>query len=391
MNKNKIANENSPKIDVSFASTTEEFSDKKDRMKSIKNINKFKQNLVSSSVIASNIKDLNNLEWSNGNLFHDLNRNRIKNVTSKESFRTSLNNNEMYDQSRVEYLHEIYQSLKSEEEGITFKVKKHNIKARAILVDWILDVCDKFNLQDETFFLTISILDRYLKSKIIPLSRYQLAGTSSLLIACKYEEVFSPEIKDLVCITDSTYSKEEILDCELDILFTLDFKFTFPSSLIFYDIYSLFTSLYFDNDNRNKMDIDSDFESIDLNEKNSFKNLGLFILYLFTFDYQVSNFKPSEIAISVLILCSKIKNNELLTVIEYQNFLQIDNNLKYFITETQIDSIIKCYNEILINLKNFNSRENSSLKEKFSSTKYSSISENFDVLISNSGILTNSY
>lgn len=386
MNKNKIANEISPKMDVSFVSTTEECSDKKDKRQSIENNQKLKQNFVSSSVIVSNMESLINLGWSNDNLYHDQSRNRISSLTSIKTIRTYFSNNEFYDQSRVEYLHEIYQSLKYEEEGITFQFKKPNIKARAILLDWILDVCDKFNLQDETYFLTVSILDRYLASKILPLSKYQLAGTSSLLIACKYEEVFSPEIKDLVSITDSTYSKEDIIECELDILFTLDFKFTNPSCLLFYDIYLLFTSLYFINDHDQKMDIDSDFESINLNDNNTFKNLGLFILYLFTFNYQVSKFKPSEIALSVLILCSKMKNNELLNFIDY-DCLQVESNLRYFTTETSVNSITDCYNEILLSLKKFNSRENSSLKEKFSTIKYSLISENFDLLISNCGLL----
>lgn len=33
---------------------------------------------------------------------------------------------------------------------------------RAILVDWLIDVHAKFKLKDETLYITISLIDRYL-------------------------------------------------------------------------------------------------------------------------------------------------------------------------------------------------------------------------------------
>lgn len=37
-----------------------------------------------------------------------------------------------------------------------------NSKMRGILVDWLVDVHVKFKLRDETLYLTISLIDRYL-------------------------------------------------------------------------------------------------------------------------------------------------------------------------------------------------------------------------------------
>lgn len=45
-----------------------------------------------------------------------------------------------------------------------------------------------------------------------------------MLIACKYEEIYPPIVKDFVYITDNAYSKEEILEMERNILQTLDFN-----------------------------------------------------------------------------------------------------------------------------------------------------------------------
>ena len=37
---------------------------------------------------------------------------------------------------------------------------------RAILVDWLLEVHSKFKLQEETLFITISIIDHYLSTQL---------------------------------------------------------------------------------------------------------------------------------------------------------------------------------------------------------------------------------
>jgi hypothetical protein len=50
-----------------------------------------------------------------------------------------------------------------------------------------------------------------------------------MLIASKYEEIYAPEVKDFVYITDKAYTKEEILEMECSILTTLDFDMTVPS------------------------------------------------------------------------------------------------------------------------------------------------------------------
>lgn len=95
---------------------------------------------------------------------------------------------------------------------------------RAILVDWLIDVHLKFKLLNETLFLTINIIDRFLSTKqTVQRSKLQLLGVSSLLISTKYEEIYPPTVKDLVYITDNAYTKDEILQMESNILVALDF------------------------------------------------------------------------------------------------------------------------------------------------------------------------
>lgn len=82
-----------------------------------------------------------------------------------------------------------------------------NDKMRAILVDWIIEVHLKFKLQPETLFIAINIMDRYLEKVRVEKGYLQLVGVTALMIAAKYEEIYPPEVKDFVFITDKAYMK----------------------------------------------------------------------------------------------------------------------------------------------------------------------------------------
>ena len=60
---------------------------------------------------------------------------------------------------------------------------------RAILVDWIMQVCSEFEFQRVTFHLSINIVDKYLNHTDITKERFHLLGTTALFIAHKIEEV----------------------------------------------------------------------------------------------------------------------------------------------------------------------------------------------------------
>lgn len=95
---------------------------------------------------------------------------------------------------------------------------------REILVDWLIEVHYKFKMVPETLYLTVNLIDRYLSLKTIRKDRLQLLGVTAMLVACKYEEIYPPTVKDFVYITDKAYSKEEILHMESTILVALDFE-----------------------------------------------------------------------------------------------------------------------------------------------------------------------
>lgn len=105
-----------------------------------------------------------------------------------------------------------------------------NYKMRAILVDWLVTVHLKFKLLPETLFQTISLIDRYLSKRLVTRQQLQLVGVTAMLLACKYEEIYPPEVKDFVHITDRAYSREQIVQMECEILGALEFTLTTPSA-----------------------------------------------------------------------------------------------------------------------------------------------------------------
>ena len=64
-------------------------------------------------------------------------------------------------------------------------------------------------------------------------SELQLVGVSAMLLASKYEEMYSPEIGDFVYITDNAYSKGQIRNMEALIFQSLDFNLGKPLCLHF--------------------------------------------------------------------------------------------------------------------------------------------------------------
>lgn len=98
---------------------------------------------------------------------------------------------------------------------------------RAILLDWIMDVCEAYKMHRETLYLAIDYLDRYLAvQKNVPKAHLQLIGITCLFVAAKLEEIYPPKLKTFAYVTDGACSEAEILDMELVLMKTLKWKLT---------------------------------------------------------------------------------------------------------------------------------------------------------------------
>ena len=78
---------------------------------------------------------------------------------------------------------------------------------------------------------------RYLQVEVgngtVTRNKLQLVGVAAMLVAAKYEEIYAPEVKDFVYITDRAYTEKEILKMEIKILSALNFDLGRPLPLHF--------------------------------------------------------------------------------------------------------------------------------------------------------------
>ena len=65
---------------------------------------------------------------------------------------------------------------------------------------------------NETLFLTVNLIDRFLSKQNVMRKKLQLVGLVALLLACKYEEVSVPVVEDLVLISDKAYTRNDVLE-----------------------------------------------------------------------------------------------------------------------------------------------------------------------------------
>ncbi|XP_073127455.1 uncharacterized protein [Henckelia pumila] len=104
---------------------------------------------------------------------------------------------------------------------------------RGILINWIIEVHMKFDLMEETLFLTVLLLDRYLSLEIIKKSEMQLVGLTALLLASKYEDFWHPRVADLISISAETYTRDQMLKMEKEMLRKLKFRLNEPTLYVF--------------------------------------------------------------------------------------------------------------------------------------------------------------
>ena len=58
---------------------------------------------------------------------------------------------------------------------------------RAILIDWLIEVQENFELFHETLYLAVQLTDHYLAGSQVQREYLQLVGATAMLIAAKFE------------------------------------------------------------------------------------------------------------------------------------------------------------------------------------------------------------
>uniref|UniRef100_A0A8C5GDT1 Cyclin N-terminal domain-containing protein n=1 Tax=Gouania willdenowi TaxID=441366 RepID=A0A8C5GDT1_GOUWI len=187
-----------------------------------------------------------------------------------------------------EYVKDIYKYLRQLE--IEQEVKADYLKGqevtgnmRAILIDWLVQVNLKFRLLQETMYMTVGIIDRYLQDHPVPKKQLQLVGVSAMFLASKYEEMYPPEISDFAYVTDRAFTTAQIRDMEMSILRVLKFQLGRPLPLQFLRRASKICEVTAEQ-----------------------HTLAKYLLELTMVDYDMAHIPPSQLASAALALTLKV-------------------------------------------------------------------------------------
>ncbi|CAE7203135.1 unnamed protein product [Rhizoctonia solani] len=104
---------------------------------------------------------------------------------------------------------------------------------RGILMDWLIQVHERFRLLPETLFIAANLIDRFLSVRVVSLAKLQLVGITGLFVAAKYEEIMVPTLQNFLMVADSDYSAAEILDAEKYLLRALGWDLSYPNPMGF--------------------------------------------------------------------------------------------------------------------------------------------------------------
>ena len=228
--------------------------------------------------------------------------------------------------------------------------KFFNEKNRGIIFQWLVKNNNKWKLKDDTIYMAMNIMDRYISKYKVENVDFQLVGVSSYLIASKYEDIYPPYVDELSKICNFIYTSDDIIEKEYEILSGLNFDILYNSS------YKFLTFLH----------------SIVEKDNNKLFYLAQFILELSLENIDILEFSQSKRALAALLLAKKIMQikgswNELRFYYDYN-----ENEIKVI----QKKMIIILNNVIKNKTKN-------SVFEKFESSRYKSVSSYIDNMCHN--------
>jgi len=251
----------------------------------------------------------------------------------------------------TEYVNQIFAHLREKEAENRIdpeymeKQVDLNAKYRTIMVDWMAEVVVKFGLLTETFFLSVNIIDRFLQHKAVARTRFQLVGIAAMLIASKFEEIYTPKVDDFIYITANAYTREDLLKMEKMILMTLDFNLNIPSPLHFLRRFS---------------------KAANSNVK--IHTLSKYIIELSLLDYDFLDHSSSVIAASATYLARAMTRSSRPTVETIWN-----DTLEHY-TGYSVEDIMPCVESLnqLISIQNSNYAYKAIFR-KYSSSKLESV------------------
>ncbi|XP_017876293.1 G2/mitotic-specific cyclin-B3 isoform X2 [Ceratina calcarata] len=174
---------------------------------------------------------------------------------------------------------------------------------RALLIDWMVEVQESFELNHETLYLAVKLVDLYLTKITVGKETLQLLGAASLFIASKYDERIPPMIDDFLYICDGAYSQRELIRMEISVLKVIDFDLGIPLSYRFLRRYARCAKVSMPT-----------------------LTLARYILEYSLMDYSTIMFSDSKMAAAALLLALQMKDlGGWTSTLEYYSGYKVDD------------------------------------------------------------------
>ncbi|CAB3397653.1 unnamed protein product [Caenorhabditis bovis] len=135
-----------------------------------------------------------------------------------------------------EFAQDIFRYYKSRE--VNFRVvdylKRHpeiDIKVRAILIDWLVELQESFELNHETLYNSVKLVDIYLsKTSNVSRDTIQMMACAAIFIAAKFDERSPPLADDLIYLAGDRFDRDSLMAMERKLFKIVDFDLGAPLS-----------------------------------------------------------------------------------------------------------------------------------------------------------------
>ena len=226
-----------------------------------------------------------------------------------------------YGESVLDYTRELELRFMTDNSLMRHKITP---ALRARMIDWMIEVLTNFKCDDQTFFLAVSLIDRYFKNKteMREISDLHIIGVTCMFIASKYEDIYPLKMKMVYeKIAHSKLAIEDIKSLELDILQSINYQIPAPTLLDFLRVY-LQEVLGIGHVGKTSL-TKAEKEKIPTNSETPeglkllIYKMAMYLGKMSMHDYDLSGRKPSLVGIGALYvalkICEQLKKDTLIT------------------------------------------------------------------------------
>lgn len=199
------------------------------------------------------------------------------------------------------------------------------------MIDWMIEVLTNFKCDDQTFFLAVSLIDRYFKESKDQklLSELHITGVTCMFVASKFEDIYPLKMKTVYeKIAHQKIEISAIKALELNIMKVIQYKIHTPTVLDFLKVF-LVQVLKIEIKNRTETKFKEEFalnvnknpqefleEDHKLVENFLIEKMAIYLAKMSMHDLYLSSKRPSLLAVGsiyvALKICEQLKKKELI-------------------------------------------------------------------------------